>query len=113
MKKFLFSLALLSSSVATAYAHDASQHKGTRYEGAVLATSGDSLQLKTDKGTEKVTLDKNTKIEVGDEGKAGKSSDVKVGDHVMVSGHKLESGEIVATEIMVHDKDGHAGNDHK
>lgn len=113
MKKFLFSLAILSSSVATAYAHDASQHKGPRYEGAVFAITGDSLQLKTDKGTEKVTLDKSTTIEVGDEGKAGKSSDVEVGDHIMVSGHKLESGEIVATEIMVHDRDRHSGNNHK
>ena len=96
---------LLSSS---AYAHDAKYHKGKPVHGTVLSITTDGFDLQTDKGQVKVSYAKEVAFEKGEA--VAKKDDVKQGMHVSVIGTKLESGEIVAHEVIFeehHDDDHH------
>ena len=89
-------ISLLTASVAIA--HDASLHKGKPTEGEVVSLDGDKLKLMTSSGVKAVTTTKDTKVEIDD--KPGKVEELKTGDHLSVFGTTLESGELVAKEIV-------------
>ena len=115
---------LLQAAAATvlfaspAFAHDAKFHKGPKVEGEVVSLTDDHLAVATDKGTVDVTLSAETKYERGEEGAPADRGALKQGEHVMVSGHKLESGTFAASDVMIHagDHEGHGdrncGDDH-
>jgi hypothetical protein len=84
---------------ASAWAHDASKHKGKATQGEVLSVSGDRIELKTATGTKTVTLTDQTKFEHGN--KTMTREDLKKGDQVKVVGTTLASGEIVAREVLM------------
>jgi hypothetical protein len=100
----LVALLLVSS---PAFAHDTKSHKGPMVEGKLTLLQNDRAEIQTEKGKTLVIFVAETKFETGMDGKAGTRSDLKVGQNIMISGHKLESGEFAATEIMIHD--AHAG----
>jgi len=108
MKTRLFSLSifLFFAVPVAAFAHDASMHKGKNTIGEVMSIANDKLVMKTDKGSVPVTLIADTKVEL-EEGQAVTKGNLKVGDHLMVTGTKLPSGELVAKEIMIDDKNEH------
>ena len=87
------------------FAHDEKLHKGKSTDGKVIAVEGDTIQVKTDKGTVLISLMAETKYELGAQGAPGKKSDLKPGDFVMVTGPKLESGNIAAKAVMIHPAD--------
>jgi Domain of unknown function (DUF5666) len=84
---------------ASAWAHDASKHKGKATRGKVVSVSGDRMELKTATGTKTVTLTDQTKFEHGNQTMA--REDLKKGDQVKVIGTTLASGEIVAREVLM------------
>lgn len=84
----------------SAVAHEQSLHKGRPTEGRVASVSGNGLVLETDKGKVSVTLTDTTKMERDEKPIARK--EIQTGDLVSVFGTKLETGELVAREIVVH-----------
>jgi len=97
-------------------AHEQSLHKGHPTEGRVASVSEKSLVVETDKGNVSVTLMDTTKIEGGDTPMPGR--EIRTGDHVSVFGTKLESGELVAKEIIDHGPEhggdaAHPGHQHE
>jgi hypothetical protein len=102
--RIILLLVLLLSVVPASYAHDEKMHQGPMTEGVVESVSGDKLQLKTEKGSIAVAIVKETKVEMGMGGTPAAKEDIRVGDYLMVAGHKLESGELAAGEIMIHRK---------
>ena len=107
MKQLLLpSVVLFLSLTTSAFAHDEKLHKGPMIEGKLLSISGDIAFVETKGGKVSVALSSETKFEAGTEGNAAKKSDLKEGQHVMVSGHKLESGELAATGVMIHSESG-------
>ena len=102
MKRLMHALIAIALLVAPAFAHDPKLHKGPKVEGRVVSVKGNQLEVGTNDGTVAVTLSPETKYEQGAEGKKAEKSVLKEGQHVMVSGHKLESGEFAASEVMIH-----------
>ena len=82
-----------------AVAHDQSLHKGHPTEGQVASVSGQGFVLDTEKGIVTVTVVETTKIERGEE--VVSQGAIRVGDHASVFGTKLESGELVAKQIII------------
>ena len=80
-------------------AHDEKLHTGNATQGEIVLIAGNNIVMKTATGNLKVTLNKDTKYEMGDQ-----SVDVnhfKKGDKVSVIGTKLATGELVAKEMMM------------
>ena len=80
-------------------AHDAKLHKGKATDGEIVSISGSAAILKTAAGNVNVTLNKDTKYEMGNA--AVDVSHFKKGDKVSVIGTKLASGELVAKEVLM------------
>src|SRR5215510_2198919 len=98
--KVFLALALTSVvSVSTAYAHDASLHKGKPIVGKVVSLSDNGLTLQTATGTTTVTFQDKTTFERGD-AKAS-PQEIQKGDQLTVFGTKLPSGELVAREVLL------------
>jgi hypothetical protein len=108
MKRILASLSITLLLASTALAHDPKLHKGPKVEGRVVSLKGDHLEVETKDGTVAVALSPETKYEQGMAGEQATKSVLKEGQHVMVTGHKLESGEFGASEVMVHTVGDHA-----
>lgn len=104
MKKFLVLLAFLSVFVSTfnAFAHDAKFHKEKPVEGTLASLDGDSLRLTTEKGNQQVTLTTETKIELEKAETKAFKKDLQNGQYLTVFGTKLETGELVAHEVVIH-----------
>lgn len=92
--------ALLVAAGSTATAHERNLHKGRATGGTVVSISERGLVLETDTGNVSVTVSEATKYERADEPVT--KQEVRKGDHVEVFGTKLETGELVAKEIIVH-----------
>lgn len=102
MKRILYAFLATLLLASPALAHDPKLHKGPKVSGKVVSIKGDRLEVGTDNGPVAVTLTPETAYESGtDGGKATKAS-LKEGQTVMVSGHKLESGALAASEVMIH-----------
>lgn len=111
--KLVIAMALVVPLLAAsaAHAHDASLHKGKPTEGEIVSLDGEHLKLKTESGMKAVTLGSDTRVEVDD--RPGKTDDLKSGDHVAVFGTTLESGELVAKEVVRHsDSEGDSHERH-
>jgi hypothetical protein len=80
-------------------AHDARLHQGNATEGEIVSIAGTKVVMKTAKGNVNVTLNKDTKYEMGDQ--AVDVNHFKKGDKVGVIGTKLASGELVAKEVIM------------
>jgi hypothetical protein len=108
MKKLILSVAVFGAltSALPAFAHDAKFHKEKPVTGTLASIDGDSLTLTTEKGDQKVTLTKDTKLEKDKAQATASKQDLKKGQHLMVFGTKLESGELVAREVMIHTTEG-------
>ena len=91
-----------------AVAHEQSLHRGHPTEGRVASVSENSLVLETERGNVSVTLMDTTKMERGE--KPTTRKEIQTGDRVSVFGTKLETGELVAREIVVH-APGHEGHE--
>ncbi len=102
MKRLMPCLVTLLFFAIPAFAHDEMFHKGAMIEGKLSSLNGDRADLQTDKGSSVVMLYPETTYELGSEGKPGKRADLKEGAHLMVHGHKLETGEFGAKEIMIY-----------
>lgn len=85
--------------VTSAYAHDASLHKGKPTVGKVESLSEQGVTLKTARGTTPVTFQDKTKFERGDA--HASPQEIQQGDHLTVFGTKLPSGELVAREVLL------------
>lgn len=105
MKRLLCALLVTLLIASPALAHDAKLHKGATVAGKVLSLKGDRLEVGTDAGSVAVTLFPETAYESGADGEKATKAALKEGQHVMVSGHKLESGAFAATEVMMHGDD--------
>ena len=101
MKTLLSSFLFLLFFAVPAVAHDKKFHKGPMIEGKLLSVQGEKAEVQTQ--TEKVTvlLSPDTKYETGAEGQVATKADLQAGCALMVYGHKLESGEFGATEVMI------------
>ncbi len=113
--KLKLSLAITALSASALFAHDAKLHSGDATEGQIVSIKGNDVVMKTAKGDVKVTLNKDTKFEMGDQ--AVDLNHFMKGDKVGVIGTKLATGEIVAKEVLmvVPPAKGaaHAEGDHK
>ncbi len=88
-----------------ALAHDPKLHKGPTVAGKVVSLKGDRLEVGTVAGPVAVTLSPETNYELGTGGEKATKAALKEGQHVMVSGRKLESGAFAASEVMIHGDD--------
>ena len=102
MKRILLCLSTLFFSVSIASAHEGKEHKEPMVEGTLTALTGDKATLKTATEDLTVLITPETNFEMGTHGDSAKRSDVKVGEHLMIHGRKIGSGEFQATEIMIH-----------
>lgn len=104
MKSKIVKLIILSSvlSAPLAFAHNGGKHSGKPIEGRASDIRSTGFKVKTETGEKSVETNKDTKFEIGMDGKKGTKSDLKDGAFVMVEGTTLESGVVVATEVMVH-----------
>lgn len=102
MKRVSLFLVVIALFVSPAFAHDPKLHKGPKVEGKVVAVKENRLEVGTNDGTVAVTLSPETKYEFGAAGEKAEKSALREGQHVMVSGHKLESGAFAASEVMIH-----------
>ncbi len=94
--------AVLATGLTTASlinAHDAKLHKGNATQGEIVSIAGDTVVLKMATGNLTVTLNKDTKMEMGD--LAVDINHFKKGDKVSVIGTKLATGELVAKELLM------------
>jgi len=101
MKRSLLYFASLILFTSTAFAHDAKFHKGPMIEGKLLSVNGDKAEVQTKDQKVTLLLSSDTKIETGKEGNAATKGDLKVGSDIMAHGHKLDSGEFGATDILI------------
>lgn len=81
------------------WAHDARLHQANATTGEVTSVGSDNFDLKTAKGSMKVTFSSKTTFEHG--GAKVDKSHLAKGDHVGVIGTKLPTGELVAKEILL------------
>lgn len=107
MKRRISGLTLGMVAAAGLWAHDARLHQANAVTGDVVAMGADSFDLKTAKGTVKVTLNAKTKFE--DAGKAADRSRLGKGARIGVIGTKLPSGELVAKEVLLNVADTSRG----
>lgn len=120
MKRLLLMFFATLIFISPVLAHDKEAHKGPKIEGKLLSLQGNKAEVQTKSQKVTVLLSAETKYELGAEGKPSTKTELKPGSDVMVHGHKLESGEFGATEIMInaaasgeHDDDGDdEGADH-
>lgn len=80
-------------------AHDAKLHKGNATAGEIISVAPANLVMKTAKGNVTVTLNKDTKFEMGNA--AVDLNHFKKGDKIDVIGTKLATGELVAKEVLM------------
>ena len=100
LSKLFLALALTGMlGVSSAYAHDASLHKGKPTVGTVESRSENSINLKTATGTTIVIFQDKTKFERGDT--QATAQEIQQGDQLTVFGTKLPSGELVAREVLL------------
>jgi hypothetical protein len=100
LSKLFLALALTGMlGVSSAYAHDASLHKGKPTVGKVESLSENGVTLKTVRGTTPVTFQEKTKFERGDA--PASAQEIQTGDQLTVFGTKLPSGELVAREVLL------------
>jgi ribosomal protein S1 len=92
--------ALLVAAGSIATAHEQSLHKGRATGGTVVSISERGLMLESAAGNVPVILSETTKFERAD--KPVTKQEIRKGDHVDVFGTKLETGELVAKEVIVH-----------
>ena len=94
-------MAVLAGSLGTFMlsAHDAKLHKGKATDGEVVSVTGNTMVMKTAKGNVNVTLNKDTKFEMGEQ--AVDVSHFMKGSKVSVIGTKLATGELVAKEVIM------------
>src|SRR6266545_2278448 len=93
----LLAVGLMSASLVSA--HDAKLHKGKATEGEIVSIAGNTVVMKTATGSVTVTLNKDTKYEMGEQ--AVDMNHFKKGDKISVIGTKLATGELVAKEMMM------------
>ena len=110
MKRATYWAIVATFTARIALAHEQSLHRGHPTEGWVTSVSDQGLVIETEKGNLSVTLQDTTRIERGDRPVA--RTEIRKGDQVSVFGTKLESGELVAKEIIVHGSD-HGGGGHQ
>ena len=100
-----FLILALSLLIGTsAQAHDAKLHKAPMLSGVITSLQNDKVSIKTDKGEVLIALMPETKYEAGMDGKKAERANLKVGQELMVMGHKLEDGEFAAAEVIIHEK---------
>jgi len=80
-------------------AHDAKLHKGNATAGEIVSVAPAAMVMKTAKGNVTVTLNKDTKFEMGET--AVDLNHFKKGDKINVIGTKLGTGELVAKEVLM------------
>lgn len=81
-------------------AHGPEKHKGRPWKGEVVSVSKEQFTLQTGKGPRTVAVNKETKLERGDE--PARYSELRKGARVTVFGTILASGEkMVAREILL------------
>src|SRR5262245_52416844 len=98
--KLFIALAVIGVlSLSTAYAHDASLHKGKPTAGKASSLSDSGLTLQTASGPIAVTFQDKTKFERGDIQVS--RQEIQQGDQLTVFGTKLPSGELVAREVLL------------
>ena len=112
MNRFIYALIATILFATPALAHDPKLHKGPQVEGKVVSVKGDRLEVGTATGVVAVTLSPETTYELGMDGQKGAKSALKDGLEVMVSGHKLGSGEFAASEVMIHGAGGDESKPH-
>lgn len=95
----MLALTLLFSTAA--FAHNGMNH-GKPVEGTIKSVKDSSIVLSGDKGDVNVTVSADTTYVGETEDNHVAKSDMKPGVYLMVYGTKLESGEVVAKEIMIH-----------
>ena len=94
--------------VTLASAHDASLHKGKPTDGEIVSITGEKMQIKAAAGPVTVVLNNKTKYEHGNQ--TVDMSHVQKGQKVSVFGTKLDTGELVAREILIGAADSHAAH---
>lgn len=105
--KFIVAALLLFP--ALSFAHNGEMH-GKPVEGTVSSIEKDSLMLSTSEGDKKVSLHEST-VYVGEKEEKLAKTDLKQGGFLMVYGTTLETGEVVAKEVMIHGvSDSHSGH---
>lgn len=110
IRKHLTTMLLVLGSAFVLSGHDADQHKGTPTEGEIASVAADSFQMTTARGTVKVSFNRETTFEHGDE--AVDKSHLMKGEKISVFGTKLPSGEIVAKEVVMSATDEGAAEHH-
>ena len=100
--KIIAAFILFLSLVSNVYAHGGEMHMGKGLEGMAVKISETGCTVKGEAGETKVSFTDETKFVIGEEGKDTKKSDLKENSHVLVHGTKLESGEVVAKEVVIH-----------
>lgn len=95
-----------------AFAHNGVKHAGKPLEGTATEIQSTSFKVKTSTGAKVVEVTKDTAFEIGMDGKKGTIQDLKDGESVMVEGTTLDSGELVATEVMVHSESAPSSLEH-
>ena len=99
IRKLQTTLLLAGLMSVSLLAHDEKLHTGNATQGEIVSITGNNVVMKTATGNEKVTLNKDTKYEMGDQ--AVDVTHFKKGDKVSVIGTKLATGELVAKEVMM------------
>lgn len=99
VQKLFLMIAVAVMATTSLLAHDAKLHKGKATEGEIVSISGSAAVLKTAAGNVNVTLNKDTKYEMGNA--AVDVNHFKKGDKVSVIGTKLATGELVAKEVLM------------
>ena len=104
MRAMLSWTVALVATASIAAAHEQSLHKGRATEGTVASVSANGLVLETTSGNQSVTFTDTTKVERGE--KTLTKEEIRKGYHVAVFGTKLETGDLVAKEIIIHGEEG-------
>lgn len=105
MKLYIHMLLTTALMASPALAHDPKLHRGAKVVGKVISVTGNRVEVETTSGTVAVTLYPETSYEQGDAGVDAAKVMLQPGQHVMVSGHKLESGDFAATGVMIDSDD--------
>lgn len=116
IRKFVLTAVLVGSLGASMLgAHDAKLHKGKATDGEVVSVEGNKMVVKTAKGNVNVTLNKDTKYEMGNQ--AVDATHFMKGSKVSVIGTKLANGDLVAKELIMPmpgaKSSGHSEGEHK